>query len=229
MHAFAFGLRLGCIFSFMPTRRSREVPIQGVPQGKTLPVTINGRTIRAPDIHDIDQSVLFLKESPRLSLFPDFHAVKIDWKVLKVGMRETFDRWFGPRSRPGDGAVASALQDSVQHHEVEGTRPTRTEHIAEIRQEYPGMTEAQYDELKVGIVPTKWTKPGRPPKRRQIFSINRGGNHGGKGAAAISFAVYPSRIPLNLRSHLPPFVRTWSDQCQSPAPAYLIGNSDRWS
>jgi hypothetical protein len=144
---------------------SGQVPVQGVPRGKTLPVTIDGRTILPPERGAISLNELTLKETYRRPLDPDFRAVKINWKMLETYVRETRDGLLGRPPRPADGAVKSALRDSVKRHEAERTRPTRAKHIAEIRQELPGVTEAQYDELKTGIVPADWSRPGRPPKR----------------------------------------------------------------
>jgi hypothetical protein len=74
---------------------------------------------------------------------------------------------WGSPPRPGEGAITAAIRDSVHQHRDSGTKPSRKEHIDELRRSYPGMTETQYDEArqelaKTGIIPPDWSKVGRP-------------------------------------------------------------------
>jgi hypothetical protein len=143
---------------------SGRVPFRGVRWLKILSAPIDGQIIREPTGSDICLNRLYLKTSSPTQGDPDFHSVRVEWNALERFVRENFVEVSGPPPRPGRGAIIRALRESVKRYQEYGKRPSRAEHIAELRQECPGMTEDQYDQLKPEIVPPEWSKAGRPRK-----------------------------------------------------------------
>ena len=142
--------------------QSGYVPLRGVPPSKILRVWIDGRLIREPSSNDIDDSCLFLKGRPRL--LPDFRLVEIEWGKLVAFVRDLQPSKIIPR--PSEPKVDTAFVQSVARHCEAQTRPSRSEHIAELRRELPGMTDTQYDRAKKqaiqsGILPADWSRAGR--------------------------------------------------------------------
>jgi hypothetical protein len=142
------------------------VALRGVPWGKTLHVPIEGQAVREPTYSDIRENKLHLKASPQWQLHEDFYSVMTEWTVLNKYVRKN---WLEPPPTPGQGAITAAMRESVTSHLADRTRPKRQEHIAELRQLHPGMTERQYDQAKreltrSGEIPKDWSDPGRPRK-----------------------------------------------------------------
>jgi hypothetical protein len=150
-----------------------KVPVYGVPRGKILRVPIEGGTIREPTGLDISRNELYLKSSvtsvrPAL-VDPDFSSVQIEWKALEAFVRENYVDHSGSPRRPGQATITAAFRESVLRHLAENTKPSREQHIAELRQDHPGIRDDQYDKAKKtlmekGVVPRDWSKPGRPRK-----------------------------------------------------------------
>jgi hypothetical protein len=148
--------------------QSGAVPVRGVPMRGTqvLPVKIDGQQLaHEPRSIDIDNNRLFLKGNwPSWpGAIPDFQTVEIEWKALVALVR---DLQPGKSPRPSDHDVDIGFRQSLARHREAQTRPSRSEHIAELRQQLPGMTENQYDSAKKqaresGILPADWSKAGR--------------------------------------------------------------------
>jgi len=154
--------------------QSGHVRLQGVrrfvSEPDLLPVEIDGREIRTPDfICILTDSKLYLKNSRAADSFApaDFEQVKIDWRGLNEFGRDMWpDLWPTEPRRPLDTKVAEAFADSVAHQLQAGRQPTRSEHIRELREQLPGMTERQYDKVRKqavadGTLPAAWREPGR--------------------------------------------------------------------
>jgi hypothetical protein len=142
--------------------RSGRVSFQGVPHLKGLLVSIDGRHVRELRF-DIDQNEIYLT-AKQWNSPPNYHSVEVDWRALEPFVRKSLSTTREP-PRPSRPAVTKAIRESVKRHQEADKRPTRRQHIAEIRKEWPGMTEDQYDEFKEGIVPPEWSRPGRHRRR----------------------------------------------------------------
>jgi hypothetical protein len=148
---------------------SGRVPRIGVPPGKILPVPIDEQ-IREPSTLDILSNELYKREPALRHGAADFQFVQIDWKALKQFVREIYLASRSSSRRPGDGTVIEAFRRSFERHKAGGKRPSKEQHIAELRHDCPGMTEAQYYSAKreLGELVLDWGKPGRIPNSLKL-------------------------------------------------------------
>jgi hypothetical protein len=113
-----------------------KVPVYGVPRGKILRVPIEGGTIREPNHNNIFNNELYLKSSApavRSALVrPDFSSVQIEWKGLEMFVRESLE---GSPRRPGQATITAAFRESALEYIASNTKPSREQHIAELRQD----------------------------------------------------------------------------------------------
>jgi hypothetical protein len=145
---------------------SKHVPVQGLPLSlKSRPVAIDVGLIREADYICILEDKLYLKKNNGIiQLFepPDFILVELDWRKLEAFVHARRVKIH----KPPDLKVIAAFARSAARHQQAERRPSRAEHIRELRQELRGMTEDQYDRVRKqaiasGILPREWGKSGR--------------------------------------------------------------------
>jgi hypothetical protein len=156
---------------------SKHVPVQGLPLSlKSRRVAIDVRLVREADHICILEDKLYLKKNSVTAHFfapPDFVLVELDWRKLEAfvyARRVKIDK-------PSDPEVSAAFARSVARHQQAQTRPSRSEHIRELLQELPGMTERQYDRARKqaivsGTLPPGWGKSGRIGNKLRMNQIN---------------------------------------------------------
>lgn len=142
-----------------------SVRVRGVPAGSGcwLRESIVGAHVPDLDLRAIRDDELKTSDGR-------FGLVEINQHELKTFVRTEWPDYFPDDRRPGDGTVHGAFARSIAYHLQEGTQPTRREHLDELRQELPGLTEEQYDDVKKaaidrGDLPAAWAKGGRRKSR----------------------------------------------------------------
>jgi hypothetical protein len=152
---------------------SEHVPLQGVaPSSQSQRVAINVRLIRELDHVCILENKLYLKNHSEITHSldpPDFILVELDWRKL-----ESFVRARRVVPRPSDCKVAATFARSVARHQQAQTRPSRWEHIRELRRELPGMTREQYERARrqattSGTLPPEWGRSGRIRNNQRVY------------------------------------------------------------
>jgi hypothetical protein len=151
------------------------VPWWYVPEGGVRPRPgVDSTLLREPDWNDIRCNELRLKAN-RDGIFDEdrilFRHEPADFSQVTIA-RQALDEFVRDLlaievPRAPVAKVARAFTKSAARHVQAQTRPTRSEHIRELRQELPGMTEDQYDDakkqaIKDGILPPEWARAGRP-------------------------------------------------------------------
>lgn len=135
------------------------VPVRAIQDGKLLPTKINGAEVRDLDVYCVLAGELRTTDTP-------YRSAQIERRAFESFVRAEWPDFVPDVHRPGDGAVERAFADSVARHLQAGTHPTRVDHVAELRQELPGMTEDQYntakkEAIKAGNCPAEWARAGR--------------------------------------------------------------------
>ncbi len=155
---------------------SKHVPLQGVaPSSKSRRVAINVRLVREADHICILENKLYLKNHSGSTHFfepPDFILVELDWRKLEAFVHARRVKIH----KPSDPKVSAAFARSAARHQQTQTRPSRSEHIRELRQELPGMTKDQYERARKqaivrGTLPPGWGKSGRIRNNRRMNQI----------------------------------------------------------
>jgi hypothetical protein len=143
------------------------VLIRGVPQFETLPVMIDGRSVKSPTRCNIRRGTLDLKSGYAARRSVDYHFVEIAW--LEV------DQYIHacalpsvPTPRPSEAAVRHAFGAIVEQYGRKNILK-RGELDKELRDRVPGVTSKQCRDVRFwaidqGILPAIATRPGRPRK-----------------------------------------------------------------
>jgi hypothetical protein len=155
---------------------SQQVPLQAVtPSSKSRRIVINVRLVREPDYICILENKLCLKNQSEIIPFfepPDFILVELDWRKLVAFVHARRVKIH----KPSDPKVGAAFARSAARHQKAQTRPSRSEHLRELRQELPSMTKDQYERARKqaivsGTLPPGWGKSGRIRNNRRMNQL----------------------------------------------------------
>jgi hypothetical protein len=143
------------------------VLVRGVPQFETLPVMIDGRSVKSPTRCNIRRGTLDLKSGYAARWSVDYHFVEIAWLKVDQCIHACVLPSV-PAPRPSEAAVRHAFRAIVEQYNRKNI-PKRGELDKELRDRVPAVTSKQCRDVRFwaideGILPAKATRPGRPRK-----------------------------------------------------------------
>jgi hypothetical protein len=143
------------------------VLVRGVPQFETLPVMIDGQSMKSPTRCNIRRGTLDLKCGYAARWSVDYHFVEIAWLEVDQYIHAcALPSVSTPR--PSEAAVRHAFRAIVEQYGRKNILK-RGELDKELRDRVPGVTSKQCRDVRFwaidqGILPAIATRPGRPRK-----------------------------------------------------------------
>jgi hypothetical protein len=136
------------------------VLVRGVPQFETLPVMIDGRSVKSPTGCNIRRGTLDLKSGCAARWSVDYHFVEIAWLEVDQCIHACVLPSV-PAPRPSEAAVRHAFRAIVEQYNRKNT-PKRGELDKELRDRVPAVTSKQCRDVRFwaideGILPAKRT------------------------------------------------------------------------